>query len=79
MTAPMPCGFCARYWHSGRCGRYHLHCVTCCARLVRSCRPWREAQESMFAIITRQIGRPSKAEVIEAIKAIDAEQTWKPQ
>lgn len=57
-----------------RTGRYHLHCVGCCARLVRSCRPWREAQEGMFAIIARQPGRPGKAEVIAAIKGMDQQQ-----
>lgn len=51
----------------------------CCARLVRSCRPWKAAQETMFAVIARQPGRPSKAEVIEAIKAIDAEVQGNPQ
>lgn len=72
--ALMPCGPCA-WQRMGRVtGRYHLHCVTCCARLVRSCRPWKQAQEAMLAIIARQPGRPSKAEVIEAIKAIDNEE-----
>lgn len=33
----------------------------------------------MFAIIARQPGRPSKVEVIEAIKAIDAEAICNPQ
>lgn len=69
----MPCGFCAWALMGRRTGRYHLECVRCCARLVRSCRPWKQAQEAMFAIIARQSGRPSKPEVIEAIRAMDLE------
>jgi len=72
--AAAPCQHCARAAQGTRTGRYHLHCVTCCARLVRSCRPWRDAQEAMFAIIMRQPGRPVKADVITAIKGMDQQQ-----
>ena len=77
MTEPvalldLPCGHCGRAAKGQRTGRYHLHCVGCCARLVRSCRPWRAAQEAMLAIIARQPGRPSVADVVAQIKALDA-------
>lgn len=65
------CPHCARAAAVPRTGRYHLDCVGCCARLIRSARPWREAQEGMFSVIARQPGRPAKVEIIEAIKAID--------
>lgn len=67
----LPCGHCGRAAHGQRTGRYHLHCARCCARLVRACRPWKSAQEGMLAVIARQPGRPSKAEVIEALRALD--------
>lgn len=34
-------------------GGYLMSCVNCCARLVRSARPWREAQEAMLAVAAR--------------------------
>ena len=40
------------------------------ARWVRV-RPWREAQEAMFAMIDRQPGRPTKDAVIAQIRAMD--------
>jgi len=70
MTASA-CPWCERFRAAGRCGRYHLSCVGCCARLVRSCRPWKAAQEAMFAVIARQSGRPTKDAVIERIKVMD--------
>lgn len=69
----MPCGFCAWARLGRRVGRYNLSCVTCCARLVRSCRPWKAAQEAMFAVIARKPGRPTKDDVIDAIRAMDLE------
>ena len=68
-----PCQWCERARAAGRCGRYHLSCVTCCARLVRSCRPWKAAQEAMLAVIARQPGRPSKAQVLAALRELDAQ------
>ena len=34
-------------------GGYLMTCVNCCARLVKSARPWREAQETMLAVAAR--------------------------
>lgn len=34
-------------------GGYLMTCVDCCARLVKSARPWREAQETMLAVAAR--------------------------
>ena len=67
-----PCPWCARFRADGRCGRYHLSCVGCCARLVRSARPWKQAQEAMLAVIARQPGRPTKAQVLQALRELDA-------
>lgn len=50
------------------CGAYNMRCVKCCARLVVSARPNRNAQEAMLACITRRPSNPTKPEVIQAIK-----------
>ncbi len=43
-------------------------------RFARSnSRPWKAAQEAMFAVIERQPGRPTKDDVIDAIRAMDLE------
>ena len=57
-----------RHW-----GGYTMACVRCCARLVRSARPLRHAQEAHFAVIARRPGRPDKAAVINEIKCMDME------
>ena len=65
----MTCTACAQHQASGIAGgRYDLHCLQCCARLVRSARPMRRKQETMLAVVTRREGRPSRAAVLEAIK-----------
>lgn len=66
------CAQCARRAADRLWPIYSMACVTCCARLVRSARPLRHAQEAHFAVITRQPGRPDKAAVINEIKRIDA-------
>jgi hypothetical protein len=50
-----------------------MTCTQCCARLIRSARPLKGAQQAMFAAIARHQGAPSKAAVLQAIKAIDAQ------
>jgi len=69
--AALACPWCEQHRLGRLTGRYDLGCVRCCARLVRSCRPWREAQEAMLAVIARQPGRPEKADVLAAIRALD--------
>lgn len=54
-------------------GAYHLACVRCCARLVRSARPLRAAQEAMLAAIAMRPGRPSRQQVLAAIHQLDQE------
>ena len=66
-----PCPWCERARAVGRCGRYNLHCVMCCARLVKSARPFKPAQEAMLAVIQRQPGRPTKAQVLAALRELD--------
>ena len=53
-------------------GGYTMSCVHCCARLLRSARPLRHAQEAMLAAIARHDGAPTKAAVLQALKALDA-------
>ena len=45
----------------------------CCARLVKSARPFKPAQEAMLAVIQRQPGRPTKAQVLAALRELDAQ------
>lgn len=49
-------------------GLYQFGCVHCCARLIRSARPLRHAQEAMFAAIARVHGAPEKAEIIAQLR-----------
>ena len=51
-------------------GGYSLTCANCCARLVISARPWRDAQEGFFALFARRPENPSKEKIIEAIQLI---------
>lgn len=50
-------------------GLYMMGCVQCCARLVRSARPLRRAQDGMLAAIARFPGAPKRADVLAALKA----------
>lgn len=53
-------------------GAFSALCAGCCARLVRSARPLRGAQEAHLAAVTRIEGSPSREQIIAAIKAQDA-------
>jgi hypothetical protein len=55
------CTSCAARKHNPKSGRYNMLCVHCCARLIRSARPLKHAQEALFAAI------------VQTIKAIDVE------
>lgn len=67
-----PCETCQQADQNPRSGRYSFTCPRCCARLIRSARPLRHAQEAMFAAIARQEGAPPKADILAQLKAMDA-------
>jgi hypothetical protein len=71
----MSCSNCTAYTQARKAGRqwggYSMNCAGCCARLVRSARPLRDAQESIFAAIAMRPGRPTKEAVIAAIAQLD--------
>lgn len=67
-----PCETCQQADLNPRSGRYSFTCARCCARLIRSARPLRHAQEAMFAAIARQEGAPAKADILAQVKALDA-------
>lgn len=71
--AALTCVWCAEHQRGHQMGRYDLHCVRCCARLVRSCRPLKPAQEAMLAVIARRPGRPDKAAILAALRVLDSE------
>ena len=52
-------------------GGYAMSCVRCCARLLRSDRPLRDAQEGLLFVMARHPDWPQKAEVLQAMKAMD--------
>jgi hypothetical protein len=54
-------------------GRYNMTCIHCCARLIRSARPLKGAQQAMFAAIARHQGAPSRSAVLQVIKQLDAQ------
>jgi len=76
----MTCSHCARHLaqqtavHVSQltAGVFDAGCASCCARLVRSARPLRPAQEAMMAAITRRDGRPTREQIIQAIGHLDA-------
>jgi len=47
--------------------------MCCCARMIRSARPLKPAQETMLAVIAMRPGRPDKAAILAQIKALDDE------
>lgn len=71
-----PCHHCTQHQHRTAMGLpwggYAMSCVHCCARLVRSARPLRMAQEAMLCCIARHEGAPTRAAVLQALKAMDA-------
>jgi hypothetical protein len=72
----MPCSTCQTFelCAAGRRphGGFNMLCARCCARLVRSARPLRMAQEAMLACIARHPGAPTREAVLQALKALDA-------
>lgn len=51
-------------------GGYSMRCVWCCARLVRSARPLKHAQEAHLAVAARY--GHSLESVLVALRALDA-------
>ena len=72
-TPCTPCTSCEYFKKQPLSGHYNMTCVNCCARLIRSARPLKSAQQAMFASIKRHQGAPSKAAILQALKVLDAE------
>jgi hypothetical protein len=64
----MTCAHCTQAAAQRHYGGYQFECVHCCARLVASARPVRKMQEAMLAAITRRPGRPSRQQILDAMK-----------
>lgn len=69
----MTCTFCEYSKQQPLSGLYSMTCAHCCARLIRSARPLKGAQQAMFAAIAKHQGAPSKAAVLQALKQLDAQ------
>jgi hypothetical protein len=67
----MSCTSCEYFKKQPISGLYNMTCVKCCARLIRSARPLKAAQQAMFASIKRHQGAPSKAAILQAIVELD--------
>jgi hypothetical protein len=48
-----------------------MNCTHCCARLIRSARPLKGAQQAMLAAIARHPDAPKRSDILQAIKALD--------
>lgn len=48
-----------------------MQCVQCCARLLRSARPLRRAQDALLAAILCHPDAPSRVEIMDALKQHD--------
>lgn len=73
----MICSNCTAAESRKHWGGYSMSCARCCARLMRSARPLRGAQESILAAIAMRPDRPTKAQVIEQISIIDKQEEAK--
>ena len=74
MNNVSPCVDCAQASANAAWGGVDFNCATCCARLVRSARPMRHAQEAFLAAMLRLEAGPTKDQILEAIAEMDQEQ-----
>lgn len=68
----MTCQHCDQAAARPHWGGYSMQCVQCCARLIRSARPLKAAQEALLAAITMRPENPTKEAILQALKALDA-------
>ena len=69
----MTCQQCQHSTANPHWGGYNTRCARCCARLVRSARPVKAMQEAMLYAIALRPENPTKAAVLAALKAMDAD------
>ncbi|MGB7422904.1 MAG: hypothetical protein WA917_13675 [Comamonas sp.] len=72
---PAPCPICQHVKEHPNpiSGRYNLCCAPCGARLVRSARPLCGPQEAMLAAIANTPGAPTREQVLQALRELDAQ------
>jgi hypothetical protein len=51
-------------------GRVNANCKDCCARLVNKTRPNKSAGAAMLAAVTRHKANPSRAEILDGVRAL---------
>jgi hypothetical protein len=68
------CTFCEYSKQQPLSGLYSMTCTHCCARLIRSARPLKGAQQAMLAAIARHPDAPKRSDILQAIKAMDNNQ-----
>jgi hypothetical protein len=69
-----PCTSCEYSKQQPLSGLYSMTCIQCCARLIRSARPLKHAQQSMLAAIAKHPDAPKRSDILQAIKAMDNNQ-----
>lgn len=63
-----PCKDCWRATLTPHWGGFNMACIGCCARLVLSCSPDKQQAEAMLGAITMRPGRPTRKEVLAAVR-----------
>ncbi len=73
MVAMDDCPDCEAHRRIRLHGGYRMQCVQCCARLLRSARPMRGAQNALLAAIRHHPDAPETVEILDALKQYDLE------
>ena len=68
----MPCKHCEHSAERLIWGGYSMRCVQCCARLIRSARPLKAAQDALLAAITMRPENPRLEAILLALRELDA-------
>ncbi len=63
MTCPLP--------HTEPSGRFNLHCLECCIRLVKSTKPRKDLAKVMLDVIERH-GGPQRTEILKNLNEGEA-------
>jgi hypothetical protein len=68
----MTCQQCQYSTTNPHWGGYSMRCVQCCARLIRSARPLKHAQDALLAAIAQRPENPARPAILQALKGLDA-------
>lgn len=63
-----PCSACESSKHRPHSGAYRMQCLQCCARLVLSTHPNKQAAAGMLAAIARFPDAPGRDAILESVR-----------